>query len=113
MILLSIKIDRLEMIFSKEISNILQTEIKDENIKFVTVTGAKISSDLSYAKVFVTVLDDSKKDKTMIALNKASRFIRKTLCDKIEIRKMPEIKFIYDDSINYGRKIEKIIKELE
>lgn len=58
---MNIKIERLNSTFVKEISYILQNEVKDEDIKFVTVTGCDISSDLSYAKVYVTVLDDSKK----------------------------------------------------
>ena len=54
---MSLKIDRLNSIFVKEISYILQNEVKDENIKFVTVTGCEITNDLSYAKVYVTMLD--------------------------------------------------------
>ena len=64
---MNIKIERLNSTFVKEISYILQNEVKDEDIKFVTVTGCDISSDLSYAKVYVTVLDDSKKNTTLEA----------------------------------------------
>ena len=72
----SVKIQRLNHTFMEEISNILMTEIKDEDIKFVTITGVDITSDLSYAKVYFTVLDEKRKKETLDALNGASHFIR-------------------------------------
>ena len=109
---MNIKIERLNSTFVKEISYILQNEVKDENIKFVTVTGCDISSDLSYAKVYVTVLDDNKKDTTLEALNNAKSFIRGELSKRVEIRHTPELKFIFDKSIEYGNKIENLIEEI-
>ena len=110
---MSIKIERLNHIIMKEISQILQTEIKDEDIHFVTITGCDITNDLSYAKVYFTVLDDSKRVSTEKALNGASSFIRGLLSQRVEIRHTPELKFIYDTSIEYGQKIEEKIKELK
>lgn len=109
---MNIKIERLNSTFVKEISYILQNEVKDEDIKFVTVTGCDISSDLSYAKVYVTVLDDNKKDTTLEALNNAKSFIRGELSKRVEIRHTPELKFIFDKSIEYGNKIENLIEEI-
>ncbi len=110
---MSIKTQRLANVLLKEISEIIMLEIKDEDIKFVTITHVDLSSDLSYAKVYCTVLDENKKDKCIHDLNGAKGFIRNELMKrKIEIRKMPELTFIYDDSIEYGNKIEKIIKEI-
>mgnify|MGYP004464036193 FL=1 len=109
---MNIKIERLNSTFVKEISYILQNEVKDENIKFVTVTGCDISSDLSYAKVYVTVLDDNKKNTTLEALNNAKSFIRGELSKRVEIRHTPELKFIFDKSIEYGNKIENLIEEI-
>ena len=109
---MNIKIERLNSTFVKEISYILQNEVKDEDIKFVTVTGCDISSDLSYAKVYVTVLDDSKKNTTLETLNNAKSFIRGELSKRVEIRHTPELKFIFDKSIEYGNKIENLIEEI-
>ncbi len=109
---MSIKINRLSNVLMKEISYILATEVKDKNIKFVTVTDLKLASDLSFAKVYVTVLDDSKRDETMKSLNSARGFIRSKLHDRVDMRYIPEISFVYDESIEYGNKIEKIINEL-
>ena len=109
---MSIKIERLNSQFEKEISMILQTEIKDEDIRFVTVTGCEITNDLSYCKVYFTVLDDSKKESTLKALQKAASFIRGEISQRIEIRHTPELKFIFDESIEYGKHIEKIIEKI-
>ena len=109
---MSIKIERYNSIYEKEISYILQNEIKDDNIKFVTVTGVEITNDLSYAKVYVTVFDKDKKESTLKALEKAKGFIRSELAKKVEIRHTPELRFIFDESIEYGYKIDNIIKEI-
>lgn len=108
----NIKIERLNHAFQEEISMILMTEIKDEDIKFLTITGVDTTSDLSFAKVYYTVLDNSKKEKTAEALKGASSFIRTKLAERVDIRHTPELKFIYDNSIAYGEHIEKIIEEI-
>jgi len=109
---MSVKIKRLESNIVKEISYILANEIKDNDIKFVTVTDCHLTNDLSYAKIYVTVLDDTKKETTLKALNDASSFIRRELANRVIIRHTPELEFVYDESIEYGKKIEKIIEEI-
>lgn len=109
----NIKIDRLNSLFVKEISYILMEEVKDETInKFVTITGAKISSDLSYAKIYFTVLN-GQVEETLKALNNAASFIRGKLSERIEIRHTPELTFVYDNSMDYGNRIEEILEELK
>ena len=105
---MSIKTERLANLLVKEISSILMTEIKDEDIKFVTITHLDLSSDLS-----CTVLNDENRDKCIHDLNGAKGFIRSELMKrKLEMRKIPELHFVFDESIDYGNKIEKIIKEI-
>lgn len=106
------KIDRIASSFVKEISYILANEIRDQDIQFVTVTDCKVTNDLSFAKVYVTVLDDAKKETTVKALNDASSYIRKILADRVNIRHIPELTFVYDESIEYGQKIENIIEDI-
>ncbi len=108
----NIRIKRLNHAFMEEISMILMEEVRDEDLKFVTITGCDITNDLSYAKVYLTVLDKDKKEKVLEDINNAASFIRGKLSERIEIRHTPELKFIYDDSIEYGEKIEKIIDKL-
>lgn len=109
---MSIKIERISDMLVEQISYVLATEVKDKDIHFVTVTECKVSSDLSYAKVYVTVLEESKKKETLKALNNAKGFIRSKLYDRIDIRHIPELEFVYDESIAYGQNIEKIIEEI-
>ena len=108
----NIRIKRLNHAFMEEISMILMEEVRDEDLKFVTITGCDITNDLSYAKVYFTVLDKDKKEKVLEDINNAASFVRGKLSERIEIRLTPELKFIYDDSIEYGEKIEKIIDKL-
>lgn len=111
-IMVNIKIERINHMIREEISKILMLEVKDEDIKFVTVTDCDTSSDLSYCKVYVTVLDQEKKGETLKALNNASSFIRSELAKRIEIRHIPELKFFYDESISYGEHIDKLIDKI-
>ena len=108
---MSIKIDRLNNMFVQEISKIIHTEIKDKDVSFVTITDVRITNDLSFAKVYFTSFDNDR-IKVLNALNKARGYIRTSLCDRVKIRKMPEIQFVYDESIEYGKKIEDIIERI-
>ncbi|MBQ7140943.1 MAG: 30S ribosome-binding factor RbfA [Bacilli bacterium] len=108
---MSIKGEKLSDLFAEEISKIIALEIKDKSIGFVTITNANVTSDLSYAKIYFTTLGATPEVATK-ALNKAKGFIKIELSKRIDIRKMPEMEFIYDESIEYGNKIEKIIDEI-
>ncbi len=109
---MSVKTERIASMLEKEIGYILMMEVKDEEIKFVSVTGVKLASDLSYAKIYVTVLDEAKKNSTMKALKEAKGFIRHELANRVDIRHIPELEFVYDESIAYGKKIEEIIEDI-
>lgn len=108
------KQERLEKILEREISSIIFQEIKDERLKFVTITKVNLSSDLSIATVYYTVLgDDNQKVSTEENLLDAKGFIKGLLGKKLEIRKIPDLKFKYDESLEYGKKIEDILKNIK
>lgn len=109
---MNLKIERLNNTIMREVSMILQTEVKDHDIKFVTITAVKTTSDLSYCKIYVTTLDDNKRSEIVKSLNNASGYIRKVLANRIEVRHIPKIEFVYDESIEYGKKIEDKIKSI-
>lgn len=109
----SLKSKKVGSLFVKEISTIILEDIKDPHIRFVTITSADISNDLSYAKVYFTCLKREYREETEKALNKAANYIELELSKKIEIRKMPQISFYYDTSIEYGEHIEAKLKELK
>lgn len=109
---MTVKIDRLGSTFEKEISVILAREVKDDLLKNVIVTGCEITNDLSFAKVYYTVFDQDKKKDIAQALEKAKSFIRGEISKRVEIRHTPELRFVFDESIEYGNKIEKIIMDI-
>lgn len=109
---MSVKIDRLNTAFVEKISEIIHNDVKDNDVKMVTITDARVTNDLSFAKIYFTTMSEDQ-NKVLKALNKASGFIRSELCEKLDIRKMPEISFVYDESIEYGKKIEDIIERIK
>ncbi len=110
---MSIKSERIADALIEQISYILATEVKNQDINFVTITDAKVTNDLSYAKIYFTVLDETKKEETLKALKSASGFIRHELRDRLDIRQIPELTFVYDESIEYGQKIEEKLREIK
>ena len=97
----------------KELSDIISRKLKDPRVGFVTVTDVEVTGDLQQAKVFITVLgNDEQKEETLEGLEKANGFIRSEIGQRIRLRKTPEITFEYDESIEYGNRIESIIKKL-
>ena len=108
----NIKIERLNHTYQEVISSILMKEVKDQDIKFVTITGVDITNDLSFAKIYYTVLDREKITSTQEALEKAAPFIRSKLAAEVDIRHTPELRFIYDKSIAYGEHIDELIEKI-
>lgn len=108
---MNVKIERLNNLFLAELSNIIFKEIKNPVIKTVTLTAVEITNDLSFAKVYFTCMNEDK-DKVLAELNEAKGFLRTKLANTIEIRHTPELVFEFDNSIEYGMNIEKIIEEI-
>ena len=100
----------------REISTIIRNEIKDPRLTaMVSVTDVKVTKDLRYAKVFVSIFgkDDEEKNNTFVALKNASGYIRIEIGLRIYLRYIPQIMFELDDSINYGMHIEELIQKVK
>jgi ribosome-binding factor A len=97
----------------KELSQLIQQELKDPRIGFLTITGVDVTGDLSQAKVYLSVLgtDEQKKD-TLAALAKANGFLRSEIGKRIRLRKVPELLFKTDTSVDYGIRIESLLHQL-
>ena len=108
----TIKLERINNNILRELSYILANDVADKNIKYVTVTAVKTSNDLSYAKVYITILNEEYKSDTLKALKSAKGYIKKELAHRIELRQIPDLDFVYDDSIEHGNSIENILKEI-
>ena len=109
---MNVKLEKMEHTLMRDISDILRLEAADKILHEVTVTDVDLSGDFSVAKVYYTVLNDDNKDKIEVALKKAASFVRTEIAQRVEMRKAPEIRFLYDTSVAYGEKIEAVIKEL-
>lgn len=109
---MSIKIKRIESEMVKVISEIILTEARDNLLKTISITGAEVASDLSFAKIYFTSMSDLDKDTLETEVNEASKFLRMELAEKMNLRNTPKLKFIYDNSIEYGNNIEKILNSL-
>ena len=97
----------------EEVSNILLREIQDPRIGFVTITHVKVSDDLRYAKVFVSVMgEEEEKKNSLEGLQSASGFIRKKLGARLQLRCVPELVFSLDDSMEKSAKILTILSKL-
>ncbi len=108
----SIKIKRINASLIKAISEVLMNKSRDEFLKSVTITDVDTANDLSYAKVYFTSLQNLNHDIQEKEMNEASSFIRYEVSQIIDLRQMPKLKFIYDESISYGTKIEKKLQEI-
>lgn len=106
------KIARISSDISRIISEILVNEARDSLLKTITVTGCNVTNDLSFCKVYFTSLSNLDKKTLEKELNEAAPYIRGELSKRIDIRHTPELKFIYDESIEYGKKIDTIINSL-
>lgn len=107
------RFDRIDEEMKKEISNIISFGIKDPNVTgLISVTRVNVTSDLKYAKVYVSILNAKNTKATFAGLKKASGFVRTEVAKKINLRTTPEIIFELDDSMEYGAKIDSILKEV-
>lgn len=97
----------------KVISEIIANESRDEILKTVTITACDVANDLSFAKVYFTSITELSNEQMEKELNEAAGFIRTELASKMELRIVPKLKFVYDESIEYGNRIESILKEIK
>ena len=96
-----------------EIADIILQKLKDPRLGFVTITGVDLSSDLRIGKVYFTVLEDKKIDETLQILASSKGFIRRELAERVQLKFIPDLVFKKDESILYGRKIDKILDEIK
>jgi ribosome-binding factor A len=97
----------------KEVADILHRQVGDPRIALITLTGVKVSDDLRNAKIyFVEMGQETCKAETQEALKKACGFVRRELGKRLQIRYVPEITFMVDESFAYGSRIDNLIKEI-
>jgi ribosome-binding factor A len=107
------RLDRVNQLIREEISLLLQRELKDPRLGFITVTAVETSPDLRLAKVFVSVLgDEGQWAASLSALGGARGFIRNWLRQHLELRTTPELSFRADRSIEHAARIQQLLRQL-
>ena len=107
------RIDKVNEELKREIGIIIDQKLKNTNITgLVSVTKVKVSPDLKTARVYISILNAKSKKNTFEGIQKAAGFIRTELAQKVNLRYTPSLIFEIDDSIEYGDRIENILKEI-
>ena len=97
----------------EEIADIIMKKVKDPRLGFVTVTGVDITDDLKIAKVFVSILKEEERETTLTILNAARSFMRSEVAKRVRMKSIPSLEFRIDESIQYGNKIDRLLKEIK
>ncbi len=104
---------RVSDLLREEIADIVIYRLKDPRIGFITITGVDVTDDIKIARVYVSVLKDEDKKNTLDILNSAKSFIRSELSKRLRMKSIPGLEFRLDTSIEYGYKIDKLLKKIE
>lgn len=104
--------DRIAEMIQRKLAQIIPQEIKDPRLKgFITISAVKVAADLGHAKIYFTILDEDKKLAVNI-LNAAASFLRMALARTIALRTVPQLHFIYDESIEYAERLSRLIDKV-
>jgi ribosome-binding factor A len=109
----SVKIGRISADVLRELSSIMLLEAKDETLKHITLTGCEVTSDLGLARVYYTYMGDESLEDVKKNLVEAAPYLRTVLASRIDLRHTPELKFFYDNSVEYGQNIERILNKIK
>lgn len=104
---------RVNRLLQEEIADIIGNRLRDPRIGFVSVIRVETTEDLRSSKVYISVLDESKGEETLQTLMKAVPMIRRELRPRLHTRRIPAIKFIYDDNIAYSIRLSRVIEDLK
>jgi len=95
----------------RDLAKLIQQEIKDPEVGFVSLSDVEVTRDLSHAKVFITVFEPEKAKESLKALRRASTFLRSRLAKELRLRHVPELHFVHDDSVEKGSHIDELISK--
>ena len=111
---LSHRVERVAEQIREEVSQIVATEVADPGVGLVTVTRVKITADLSLATIYWTIMGDAAQRKeTTKALARATPFVRRLLSQRLTLRRAPEVRFLFDQSVAAQDRVEQILYELK
>lgn len=110
---MSLRSNRIAEQIQKELGEIISRKIKDPRVGFVTVTDVHVTGDLQQATVYITSLgNERERQASLDALVKATGYIRSEIGQRIRLRRTPELTFEFDSSVEYGNKIEQLLRSI-
>ena len=101
---------RLGDLIQRELSDLIRLEVRDPRVGMVTLTSVDVSPDMSHAKVFFTVLEKERLEDTLQGLQKAAGFLRSQLAGRIKLYTTPQLRFVYDESVERGDHLSRLIE---
>ena len=111
---MSRRTERLNEQVKREIADILHTRVKDPRVGSVVVTGTRVAPDLSLAQIYVVITGEPAEQKaTMEGLEAAAAFMRSELGSRLSVRKVPQLRFIRDESFDYANRIEELLHQIK
>lgn len=106
------KIQRLQALITRNLSEIIQFELKNPHLGFVSIPEVKVTNDLSHAKVYVSFFDQNQAESGMDVLEKSKGYIRSQLAKRMDTRRVPELTFVYDDTYQKVQKLDELIGKI-
>ncbi len=101
--------EKLGDLIQRELSDLLQRELRDPRVGMLTITAVDVSPDLSHAKVFFTIFQKEKLGDTLAGLKRSAGFLRSQLARRIKLYTTPELRFVYDESVERGDRLSRLI----
>ena len=107
------RMNKIDEELRKEISSIISLELKNPKLTgLISVTKVKTTPDLRFAKVYVSMINEKNKKQNLAILKQSSGYIRSGIAKKINLRTTPELVFEFDESLEYGSRIDEILKDI-
>lgn len=106
------RIDRVNDELKRLLGDLLEREVKDPRVGFVTILDVEVARDFSVATVYVTIAEDEDTEETLAGLKAAARFLRKRVGESMSLRLTPELHFVYDTSLDRGFRMDALLKQI-
>ena len=103
--------EKLGDLIQRELSELLQRELRDPRVGMLTITGVDVSPDFSHAKILFTLLEKEKLEDTLVGLRRSAGFLRSQLARRIKLYTTPELRFEYDESVERGDRLSRLIDQ--
>jgi ribosome-binding factor A len=98
-------------LIQREVSDLIRLEVRDPRVGMITITSVDVSPDMTHAKIFFTVLEKEKLEDTLAGLKRSAGFLRAQLAKRVQMYTTPELRFVYDESVERGDRLSRLIDD--